>query len=59
MMEADPEQDQRGFENSGGPAPYTAKMLDFEFQDGMWGKWIEVQSEVQERKNRKRHKGSY
>lgn len=43
MMKPDPEEDQRGYELTGGPAPYTANIKKFEFQDGMWGKWIEVE----------------
>lgn len=49
MMEPNPEEDQKGFELSGGPAPYTANIRSFEFQDGMWGKWIEVNFDDEKR----------
>ena len=42
QMQPDLVNDQRGFELSGGPAPYSSTMKSFEFQDGMWGKWIEA-----------------
>ena len=31
MMKPDPEEDQRGYELTGGPAPYTANIKRFEF----------------------------